>query len=133
MRSEEIELTTGDSPVVVDLGRRISAFLQPDDTGLLNVFAPHATCGIAIIEIGAGSDVDLLASIDSVLPAEDRWRHSHGSAGHGRDHVLPAWISPSLTLPVVAGQLTLGTWQSVVLVDTNVDNPRRRVRFSLLD
>lgn len=133
MRSEEIELTTGDSPVVVDLGRRISAFLQPDDTGLLNVFAPHATCGIAIIEIGAGSDVDLLASIDAVLPAEDRWRHSHGSAGHGRDHVLPAWISPSLTLPVVAGQLTLGTWQSVVLVDTNVDNPRRRVRFSLLD
>lgn len=133
MRSEEIELTTGDSPVVVSLGNRISAFLQPGDTGLLNVFAPHATCGIAVIETGAGSDVDLLASIDALLPAEDRWRHSHGSAGHGRDHVVPAWISPSVTIPVLDGHLTLGTWQSVVLVDTNVDNPRRRVRFSLLD
>lgn len=133
MRSEEIELATGDSPVVVDLGSRISAFLQPGDAGLLNVFAPHATCGVAIIETGAGSDVDLLASIDDLLPAEDRWRHSHGSAGHGRDHVVPAWISPSVTIPVVAGQLTLGTWQSVVLVDTNVDNPSRRIRFSFLD
>lgn len=132
MRSEEIEFTTGDSPVVVDLGDRIVAFLRPDDAGLLNVFAPHATCGIAVIETGAGSDVDLLASIDTLLPAEDQWRHSHGSAGHGRDHVLPAWISPSVTIPVLGGQMALGTWQSVVLVDTNVDNSVRRVRLSLL-
>ena len=96
------------------------------------MFAPHATCGIAAVEVGAGSDVDLLTSIDELLPAEDRWRHRHGSSGHGRDHVLPAWIAPSLTVPVIDGIPTLGTWQSVVLVDTNVDNPERTVRLTLL-
>lgn len=132
MRSVEIQVTTGRSPVVVDLADHIGRFLQPSDSGLLNVFAPHATCGIAVIEVGAGSDADLLASIDDVLPAEDRWRHRHGSSGHGRDHVLPAWIAPSLTVPVIDGMPTLGTWQSVVLVDTNIDNPERIVRLTLL-
>lgn len=110
----------------------IGDFLTGDDTGLLNVFAPHATCGVAIVELGAGSDHDLLTSIDELLPTHDRWRHRHGSEGHGRDHVLPAWISPSLVVPVVEGRMQLGTWQSVVLVDTNADNPNRRVRLSLL-
>ncbi len=132
MRSAEIQLTTGRAPTVLDLGEHIAAFLEPSDSGLLNVFAPHATCGVAIIEIGAGSDTDLLASVDDLLPAEDRWRHRHGSPGHGRDHVLPGWISPSIIIPVIEGTATLGTWQSVVLVDTNVDNPERTVRLTLL-
>jgi secondary thiamine-phosphate synthase enzyme len=132
VRSVEIRVTTGRVPTVADLGDHIARFLQPSDSGLLNVFAPHATCGLAVIEVGAGSDADLLSSIDDVLPADDRWRHRHGSAGHGRDHVLPAWIAPSITLPVLEGTPTLGTWQSVVLVDTNVDNPERTVRFTLL-
>ena len=131
MRSLEIEVVTGDQPAVVDLGPDIEDFLGPSDNGLLNVFAPHATCGIAIVETGAGSERDLLRSIDDLLPADDRWRHAHGSPGHGRDHVLPAWIAPSLTVPVLDGQMQLGTWQSVVLVDTNIDNRRRRVRLSL--
>lgn len=133
MRSVEIDVVTGSRPVVVDLTGQIGAFLQPGDEGLLNVFAPHATCGVAIIEVGAGSDDDLLDSIDELLPADDRWRHRHGSPGHGRDHVLPAWIGPAVTIPVVGGEPTLGTWQSVVLVDPNGDNPDRRLRLTLLD
>jgi secondary thiamine-phosphate synthase enzyme len=132
VRSTEISLETGSRPAVVDLTGYLRSFLEPDDEGLLNVFVPHATCGVAIIEVGAGSDSDLLQSIDHLLPADDRWSHRHGSPGHGRDHVLPGWISPSVTVPVIAGSMTLGTWQSVVLVDPNVDNPRRRVRLSLL-
>jgi secondary thiamine-phosphate synthase enzyme len=118
--------------VVVDLTGYVLSFLEPHDEGLLSVFTPHATCGVAVMEVGAGSDSDLLHSIDQLLPADDRWSHRHGSPGHGRDHVLPAWISPSVTVPVLAGSMTLGTWQSVVLVDPNGDNPRRQVRFSLL-
>ena len=100
--------------------------------GLLHVFAPHATAGIALIETGSGSEDDLRGAIDRLLPPGDSYRHSHGSPGHGRDHVLPAFISPSLTVPVVAGEIQLGTWQSIVLVDTNRDNPQRKVRFSFL-
>jgi secondary thiamine-phosphate synthase enzyme len=96
------------------------------------VFVPHATVGVAILETGAGSDDDLLAALDDLLPRDDRWRHRHGSPGHGRDHVLPAFIAPSITVPVLGGELQLGTWQSVCLVDTNVDNVRREVRLSLL-
>ena len=132
MRSVEITLETGSRPVVVDLTGYVFSFLEPTDEGLLNVFTPHATCGVAVIEVGAGSDADLLQSINQLLPADDRWSHRHGSPGHGRDHVLPAWISPSVTVPVVAGSMTLGMWQSVVLVDPNGDNPRRQVRFSLV-
>jgi secondary thiamine-phosphate synthase enzyme len=96
------------------------------------VFVPHATAGVAILETGAGSDADLLAALDSLLPRDDRWSHRHGSPGHGRDHVLPAFIAPSITVPVLAGRLQLGTWQAICLVDTNIDNEQRTVRLSFL-
>ncbi|ALE76464.1 MULTISPECIES: secondary thiamine-phosphate synthase enzyme YjbQ [unclassified Pseudonocardia] len=134
MHSELIEVRTGSEESVVDLTGPIEEFLSGAGAGdgLLNVFVPHATAGIAVIETGAGSDADLLAQLRQVLPADDRWRHRHGSAGHGRDHVLPAFVPPSTTIPVIGGRPALGTWQSVCLVDTNVDNPTRSVRFSLL-
>lgn len=130
--SEEIELTTGSGAGIHDLTSRVAGFCRDKGDGLVSVFAPHATAGLAIIEVGAGSEEDLMRAVDDLLPADDRWRHSHGSPGHGRDHVLPALISPSLTIPVVAGAPALGTWQSIVLVDTNRDNPHRRVRLSFL-
>ena len=130
-----IHITTGSAETVHDLTSDCAAFLREaaqGRDGLLNVFVPHATAGVAVIETGAGSDDDLLAALHDLLPADDRWRHRHGSPGHGRDHVLPALVPPHATLPVIGGQLELGTWQSVVLVDTNVDNPRRQVRLSFL-
>nr|WP_296067717.1 YjbQ family protein [uncultured Actinoplanes sp.] len=132
MRSETITVRTGGSPVVRDITSEAARFAESEGDGLLHVFVPHATAGLAIIETGAGSDTDLLAAIDELLPAEDRWRHRHGSTGHGRDHVLPAWIPPYATLPVIGGRIALGTWQSLCLVDTNGDNPTRTVRFSFL-
>ncbi|MFC8491623.1 secondary thiamine-phosphate synthase enzyme YjbQ [Streptomyces sp. NPDC057235] len=130
-----LDVTTGSSETVHDLTRECASFLaevaQGRD-GLLNVFAPHATTGIALIETGAGSDDDLLSALHRLLPADERWRHRHGSRGHGRDHVLPALVPPHATLPVIGGELALGTWQSVCLVDTNVDNPERQVRLSFL-
>ncbi len=96
------------------------------------MFVPHATAGIAILESGAGSDDDLLRALDDLLPRDGRWQHRHGSPGHGRDHVLPAFLAPSITVPVLGGSPQLGTWQSVCLVDTNVDNPDRTVRLSFL-
>jgi secondary thiamine-phosphate synthase enzyme len=132
--SEEIEVRTGEQETVRDITRECTRFVDgagsPD--GLLHVFVPHATAGIAIIETGAGSDDDLLTQLRELLPADGRWSHRHGSPGHGRDHVLPALVAPSMSLPVVDGRLALGTWQSVCLVDTNADNPSRRVRLSLL-
>lgn len=100
--------------------------------GLLHVFVPHATAGLALIETGSGSEQDLEATIERLLPRDDRYVHSHGSRGHGADHVLPAFIAPSITLPVIDGRPQLGTWQSLVLVDTNRDNPRRKVRLSFV-
>lgn len=132
MDSQTLEIITGDRPAVHDLTAECARFVGEGADGLLNVFVPHATAGVAILETGAGSDEDLLAAIDELLPRTDRWRHRHGSAGHGRDHVLPAFIAPSVTVPVVAGRLQLGTWQSICLVDTNVDNRTRTVRLSLL-
>jgi secondary thiamine-phosphate synthase enzyme len=132
MRSEVITVRTGDRPVVRDITREAERFVHGEGDGLLHVFVPHATAGVAIIETGAGSDEDLLTAIDELLPAEDKWRHRHGSAGHGRDHVLPAWIPPYATLPVIGGRIALGTWQSICLVDPNGDNPTRQVRFSFL-
>lgn len=134
MHSELIEIRTGSREAVVDLRSEIAQFLRAADAGdgLLNVWVPHATAGMAVIETGAGSDTDLLAALRDLLPADDRWRHRHGSPGHGRDHVLPALISPSLSIPVLGGRLALGTWQSVCLVDTNRDNPVRSVRLSFL-
>jgi secondary thiamine-phosphate synthase enzyme len=133
MESIEITLRTGGSSEVVDLTAEIQQFAAGRGDGLLSVYAPHATAGMAVVETGAGTDRDLLSAIDELLPAKrGRWAHEHGSPGHGRDHVLPAFISPSLTVPVIDGRLTLGTWQSIVLVDTNIDNPNRRVRLSFL-
>lgn len=134
MYTTEIEIRTGDTAVVHDLTRDAERFLDECDAedGLLHVWVPHATAGLAVIETGAGSDDDLLTAIDALLPRDDRWRHQHGTPGHGRDHVVPAFFPPYASLPVVGGVLGLGTWQSICLVDTNVDNPVRRVRFSWL-
>ncbi|MBW5480523.1 YjbQ family protein [Streptomyces bambusae] len=133
LRTRVLDVTTGSDERVHDLTTACVDFLAEAAAGrdgLLNVFVPHATAGIAVIETGAGSDYDLLAALRTLLPADDRWQHRHGSPGHGRDHVLPAIVPPHATLPVIGGQLALGTWQSVCLVDTNGDNPHRQVRLS---
>jgi len=139
MRSSIISVRTGRQARVCDLTRQCETFLSGAEDGLsgaqdglLNVFVPHATAGIALLEIGAGSDADLLAALDTLLPRDDRWRHRHGAAGHGRDHVLPSFIAPHATVPVLAGRMQLGIWQSVCLVDTNIDNAEREVRLSFL-
>jgi secondary thiamine-phosphate synthase enzyme len=130
----QIQVRTGAREVVHDLTAECERLLSRVEAGdgLLNVWVPHATAGLAVIETGAGSDTDLLAALRALLPADDRWRHRHGSPGHGRDHVLPALVSPSLSVPVLNGRMALGTWQSVCLVDTNVDNPERTVRLTFL-
>lgn len=134
MRTAELQLDTGNEVATVDITDRVAEFCSQSGDGLVSVFVPHATAGVAVIETGAGSDSDLLQAIDDLLPAErGRWRHEHGSHGHGRDHVLSAFISPSLTVPVISGEMALGTWQSIVFVDTNVDNPRRKVMLSFID
>jgi secondary thiamine-phosphate synthase enzyme len=132
VRTEILTIRTGGRPAVRDITGDCAEFVSGAGDGLLHVFVPHATAGLAIIETGAGSDDDLLTAIDALLPADDRWRHRHGSRGHGRDHVLPAFVPPYATLPVVGGRLLLGTWQSVCLVDPNGDNPDRQVRLSFL-
>lgn len=132
MRSDELQIRTGSNEVVADLTDECRAFVHGQGDGLLHVFVPHATAGIAIIETGAGSDDDLLSALRDLLPADDRWEHAHGSRGHGRSHVMPALIPPYATVPVLNGRLALGTWQSVCLVDLNVDNATRTVRLSFL-
>ena len=132
MRSETLSVRTGSRDVVHDLTRQCSAFVRDETDGLLHVFVPHATAGIAILETGAGSDEDLLVTLGDLLPADDRWRHRHGSPGHGRSHVMPAMIAPYASVPVLDGRLALGTWQRLCLVDLNVDNDVREVRFSFL-
>jgi secondary thiamine-phosphate synthase enzyme len=132
MRTETLQIRTGGRSTVRDINGECADFVRDQGDGLLSVFVPHATAGIAILETGAGSDDDLLTAIDEILPRDNRWSHQHGSSGHGRDHVLPAFIAPSITVPVVGGRMQLGTWQSVCLVDTNVDNPEREVRLSFL-
>ncbi len=126
-----MQLRTG-ARLATDITQMINQFCRDRGDGLCHVFVPHATAGVAVIETGSGSEPDLEDAIDRLLPREDIYQHRHGSRGHGRDHVLPAFISPSLTLPVVEGRPALGTWQSVVLVDTNTDNPDRQVRLSFL-
>ena len=134
MDSRVVDVWTGAREVVLDLSRECEQFLDAvaAGEGLLHVWVPHATAGLAILETGAGSDEDLLTALRELLPADDRWRHRHGSAGHGRDHVLPALCPPYASIPVVDGRMALGTWQSVCLVDLNVDNPVRQVRLSFL-
>jgi secondary thiamine-phosphate synthase enzyme len=116
----------------LDLTRDLQEFVNGSEDGLVQVFVPHATAGIALMETGSGSEQDLEDALDRLLPRDYDYVHSHGSAGHGADHVVPAFISPSMTLPVVDGGVQLGTWQALVLVDTNRDNPYRKVRFSLI-
>ena len=134
MRSDELEIeTTG--RLVTDVTATVEAFVAgaaSGGDGLVNVFTPHATCGVALMETGAGSEQDLAEVIGRVLPRDDRYRHAHGSVGHGGDHVLPVFVAPSLSIPVESGSLVLGTWQSVVIVDPNRENNRRRLRVSFL-
>jgi secondary thiamine-phosphate synthase enzyme len=132
MRSETYSYRTGDHDTVLDITGDCERFVTAESSGLLHVFVPHATAGIAIIETGAGSDDDLLAALEELLPSDDRWRHRHGSRGHGRSHVMPALVPPYATVPVLGGRLALGTWQSICLVDLNVDNHDREVRLSFL-
>ena len=127
-----LQVHTGDREVVRDLTTRARSTPPGRGDGLLHVFVPHATAGVAILETGAGSDDDLLAALADLLPADDRWRHRHGSRGHGRSHVMPALVPPYATVPVLGGRLALGTWQSICLVDLNVDNAEREVRLSFL-
>jgi secondary thiamine-phosphate synthase enzyme len=135
MKTTTLRVSTGGSDRVLDITAHCAEFARQaalGRDGLLHVFVPHATAGIVIMELGSGSDGDLLAVLADLLPADDRWRHSHGSRGHGRSHVLPALVPPFATLPVIGGSLALGTWQSVAVVDLNVDNPDRQVRLSFL-
>ncbi|MEX2625993.1 MAG: YjbQ family protein [Ilumatobacteraceae bacterium] len=132
MQVREVPVHTGDRRIT-DVTDPCAAFAsEVGGDGLLHAFLPHATAGLALLETGAGSDTDLATHLDDLLPRDDRWRHAHGSPGHGADHVLPAFVSPSLIVPVDAGRLALGTWQSIVVVDTNADNPHRTLRLSLL-
>ncbi len=135
MLTTTIEVRTGGQPAVQDITGQCERFAREASgggDGLLHVFVPHATAGLAILELGAGSDHDLLAVLAGLLPADNRWQHAHGSRGHGRSHVLPAMIPPYATVPVVGGRLALGTWQSIALVDLNADNPERQIRLSFL-
>lgn len=132
MDTDVLEIETGKRRIV-DLTDEVRAFCAGHRDGLCNVFVPHATAGVAIIETGAGSDDDLVDTLEHLLPRDDRYRHAHGSPGHGADHVMPALVAPSITVPVQGGKPLLGTWQSVVLVDLNRDNPRRSVRLSFIN
>lgn len=132
MWTASFDLRTGDRPVALDLTARVNEAIRQLGDGMLLVFLPHATAGLALIELGAGSGEDLLDRLQALLPSDAPYRHRHGAPGHGRDHLLPALISPSITLPVAGGRLDLGTWQSLVLIDTNVDNPVRTVRLSFI-
>lgn len=126
-----MHLRTGDR-LVTDLTSELVIFCRSLGDGLVNVFVPHATAGVALIETGSGTEPDLQDALERLLPTADIYRHRHGSLGHGRDHVMPAFVSPSVTVPVIDGRPALGMWQSVVLVDPNGDNPTRQVRFSFV-
>jgi secondary thiamine-phosphate synthase enzyme len=133
MKTTEITIHTGRRRALFDITAACGAFVAGAGDGLLNVFVPHATAGLVVMELPSGSEEDLLAALDRLLPRDQRWVHRHGSTGHGADHVVPAFAPPSITIPVVAGGLALGAWQSIALLDTNIDNATRTVRLSLLD
>ena len=133
MDTHVLTIETGNQRGVFNLTADVARFVAGRGDGFVNVFVPHATAGIAIIETGAGSDDDLMSAIDVVLPRDDRnYRHRHGSPGHGADHVMPGFVAPFATVPVLEGRPALGTWQSIVLVDPNEDNPKRQVRLSFI-
>jgi secondary thiamine-phosphate synthase enzyme len=131
MRTTMIDVDTSRERIA-DLTPELERFCREGGDGLINIFVPHATAGLALMETGSGSEVDLVGALERLLPRDARYRHSHGSPGHGADHLLPALVSPSVTIPVISGRPALGTWQSLVLVDLNVDNPRRQVRFTFV-
>jgi secondary thiamine-phosphate synthase enzyme len=135
LETVKLQVRTGSERRFTDLTpacRRFVAEHAGGGDGLLSMFVPHATAGVAILELGAGSDDDAMAALDRLLPRDDRWRHRHGSPGHGADHVLPLLVSPSMTVPVISGELALGTWQSIALLDPNEDNPERTVLLGFL-
>lgn len=132
MNHETLTVHTGSRRGLFDITRECAEFVAGEGDGLLNVFVPHATCGVVVMELGAGSDADAMETLDRLLPRDDRWRHRHGSPGHGADHVAPLLASPSLSVPVVGGELQLGTWQSIALLDPNADNSTRRVALSFI-
>lgn len=132
MKTHRLSLETGSRRAVVDLTPEIRRFLGGEGDGLLNVSVPHATAGLVVMELGSGSESDLWDRLDALLPRDVRYVHSHGSPGHGADHLLPALLAPALSLPVIGGKVALGTWQSIALVDPNVDNPRRQVLLAFL-
>ena len=132
MDSELFSLRTGNAPTVLDITHRLARFVEGKGDGLLSVLIPHSTAGLAVMEVGDRSELDLLEYLSRGMFEGHSWRHRHGSPGHGADHIIPAFISPSLVLPVEDGYLPLGTWQSVVVVDTNGDNPVRSLRLTFL-
>jgi secondary thiamine-phosphate synthase enzyme len=132
VKHAEITVHTGNQRGLFDLTRECAAFAVGEGDGLLNVFVRHATAAVVVVELGAGTDADVMVALDRLLPRDERWRHSHGSAGHGADHVVPLLAAPSLTVPVIAGELQLGTWQSIALLDPNADNGTRRVALSFI-
>lgn len=132
MDSTTISVETRDEVAVVDLTGRVARWVADRGDGLCHVFVPHATAGVALMELGAGSERDARTALEALLPRDDRWVHAHGSPGHGADHLLPLLVAPSVSIPVLDGRLALGTWQSIALIDTNRDNPDRTVRVSFL-
>lgn len=132
MKTRRLHLTTGREPDLVDLTGEVEEFVQGEGDGLVNVSLPHATCALALIELDSGSEEDLLERLEALLPRDHRYRHSHGSRGHGASHLVPAFLTPTVTLPVMGGRVSLGTWQRIALVDTNADNTRREVLLAFL-
>ena len=132
MKRLELTVHTGNRRALFDITRECAQFVAGEGDGLLNVFVPHATAGVVIMELGSGSDDDLMDHLDRLLPRDERWRHAHGSRGHGADHVLPLLVPPSITVPVANGELQLGTWQSIAVLDPNPDNATRRVQLSFV-
>ena len=132
MTRTEITVHTGSKRGLFDITRECAEFVAGQGDGLLNVFVPHATAGVVIMELGSGSDADLTDALDRLLPRDDRWRHAHGSRGHGADHVLPLLAPPSITVPVAKGELQLGTWQSIALLEPNPDNSTRKVTLTFI-
>jgi secondary thiamine-phosphate synthase enzyme len=131
MDTARLDIDTSRSRIV-DLTPQLERFCAARGDGLVNAFIPHATAGLALMEVGSGSEADLGTALERLLPRNAPYRHTHGSPGHGADHLLPVLLSPSVTLPVLGGGVALGTWQSLVLVDLNVDNPHRQVLLSFL-
>lgn len=132
MKTAHVTIHTGSRRGLFDITGECARFVAGEGDGLLNVFVPHATAGVVIMELGSGSDADLMETIDRLLPRDDRWRHAHGSRGHGADHVLPLLVPPSVSIPVTAGELQLGTWQSIALLDPNPDNSNRKVSLTFV-